>query len=353
MRLLKRFSIVILWIFLIFAALYFRLFFPEKEKSLNLFVWGGVLIPEHLIEFEKKTGIKINLSFYTSNEELLVKMMATDGIGYDLIMPSGYTTKQMIQKQLIKPLNHSKIAFWDEFDPRFLSLKFDPGNQYSLPYEWEIYGLGINRAFFANRTFNPSWKAIYDENVIDYKIAAQNDPVEAVGIAAFYLFGEVDSLSDLQFSEIKSLLKKQSSWVEAYSDSRGPYFLASGSAPVAVTTNAYIRKISANCPNLDFYVPKEGTFITVENFAISRASKKEKYIYQFLNYLYDKELQKDLFNDLGFLPVFKIPPEELNVLPYEKKLFEISLEEFSSFQYFQNLVPQQEVRNMWVEIKSF
>lgn len=353
MRLFKRFSIVVLWIFLIFAALYFRLFFPEKEKSLNVFVWGGVLIPEHLVEFEKKTGIKVNLSYYSSNEELLVKMMATDGVGYDLIMPSGYTTRQMIKKELIKPLDHSKIAFWDEFDPRLLDLKFDPKNRYSIPFEWEIYGLGINRAFFANRSFNPSWKSVYDEKVIDYKIAAQNDPVEAVGLAAFYLFGESDKVTPEQFGEIKTLLKKQSTWVEAYSDSRGPYFLASGSAPVAVTTNAYIRKISATCPNLEFFVPKEGTFITVENFSISRASKKDKYIYEFLNFLYNKEFQKDQFNELGFLPVLKIPSEELNVLPYEKKLFEISLEEFSSFQFFQNLVPQQEVRNMWVEVKSF
>ncbi len=355
MKFIRRLIIIFLWILLIFVALYFPSWdiFTPKEKSINIFAWGDVLLPKVLSDFEHDTGIKINISYYSTNEELQVKMQATHGVGYDLIMPTGYTVEILSDHHLLKPIDHTKISFWDSLDPFLLNRSFDPDNRYSIPFEWEIYGLGIDRAFFENRPFTPSWKTIFDKEIIDYRIAFLNDPIEAVGISSLYLFGAPKDITPQKFAAIKKLLIKQRNWVEAYSDFRAPYFIATGNCPIAVTTNSYIRKVCMLCENIDFVIPKEGSFITIENFCISNASTKEKYIYTFLNYLYNKQTMKDHFEEYGFFPAYKIPYEELTLYPHEKKLLEMTPEEFNNLHTFKNLVPQQKVRDLWVEVKSF
>ncbi|MDN3506201.1 MAG: extracellular solute-binding protein [Simkaniaceae bacterium] len=355
MHILKRLAIIFAWVFFIFAVLYYPSwrFVPTTEKSINVFVWGDALSFSVLSKFEKETGIKVNLSYYATNEELQVKMQATSGVGYDLIMPSNYTTEKLAKKGLLKPLDLSKIQFKEKLNPLLLNLSFDPSNQYSIPYSWEVYGLGYDRNFFANGSFVPTWKAIYDKQVIDYRIAVQNDPIEAVAFAAFYLFGQPKDITSEKFLQIKNLLLQQREWVEAYSDFRAPYFIATGNCPVAVTSNSYIRKIHGSYPNIDFALPKEGSFITIENFCIPKASTKEKYVYKFLNYLYTKESMTEHFKEFGFFPAYLLPYEKLSVYPYEKKLLEISPEEFSKLHFITNLVPQQQVRDLWVEVKSY
>lgn len=351
----KRISIILSWILLIAFCFYFPKLkvFPPKEKTLSIFAWGNILSPKVLSEFEKETGIKVNLSYYASNEELQVKMIATEGEGYDLIMPSDYTAKILIDRKLLKPIDHSKLKFWNQLNPFLLNLPFDPGNRYSIPFEWEVYGLGVDTNFFTNRTFIPSWKAVYDKEVVDYRIAAQNDPIEAVAISSFYLFGTTQNPSPQKFMQIKELLKQQRLWVEAYSDSRAPYFIATGNCPIAMTTSSYIRQMINLRPEIDFFIPNEGSFVSIENFSISHMSEKEEYIYVFLNYFYSEASVKAHFDELGLIPAYRLSPQELSVHPYERRLLEITPEEFERLQFFKNIYPQQQVRDLWVEVKSF
>lgn len=355
MKLIRRTGIIFLWVVALAICLYFPKWnlFPTEEKSINVFTWGNILSPTILSKFEKKTGIKVNLSYYSSNEELQVKMIATNGEGYDVIMPSDYTAQSLIAKQLVKPLAREKIQFWDRLNPLLLNLSYDPGNRYSIPFEYEIYGLGIDTDYFKTTPFVPSWKAIYDRNVINYRIAAQNDPVEAVAIAALYLFGTTKNISEDQLTQIRNLLKEQRNWVEAYSDSRAPYFIVTGNCPVAMTTSTYIRKMVSLNPAIDFIIPREGSFISIENFCLSKGCQNEDLVYELLNFLYREESIKTHFFEFGLIPAYLLPFEQLASYPYEKRLFAIDAEEFARFRFFTNIAPQQEIRDIWVDVKSF
>ncbi len=84
-----------------------------EPNSINVFAWGDILDPAVIADFEKETGIKVNLNYYSSNEELIVKLKATRGEGYDLIIPSDYAVKILIKEDLLKPI--------DQKPPRFLA----------------------------------------------------------------------------------------------------------------------------------------------------------------------------------------------------------------------------------------
>ncbi len=343
------------WILLISFALYFPgwKILPYEEKSINVFTWGDTLHPIVLKGFERETGIKVNLSYYASNEELLVKMKATRGKGYDLVMPSGYNVELMIQDQLLKTLDHRKLHFWKNLNPILLNTEFDPGSRYSIPFGWEVYGLGVDERFFKG-SFRPSWRAIYDPSVIDYKIAVSNHPGEAVSHASLYLFGTAQKdLTEEQFQQVRDLLFLQREWVEAYSDFRADYFIATGNCPVGLSTSTYIKRIRPLFPSINFVVPEEGTFITIENLCIPAASTKEEFVYKFLNYVYSKQALMIAYENYYIFPATLESIQALDLEDYEKKMLQDITRDPKKIQFFKNIMPVQRMTDLWVEVKSF
>lgn len=353
-KLCTRAFVILFWMIVIFASLYLPKvsFTGHESKSINIFAWGDILEPSVVAKFEEETGIKVHLSYYSSNEELLVKMKATKGEGYDLIIPSDYAVNILIQEKLLAPINKSKLTFWPEINKNLLGHSFDPNNDYSIPLEWEIFGFGIDKDYFSTHPLDPSWKLIFDSSMIDYKIAMSNDPIEAIQFAGFYLYGPIEELNKIQAGAVKTLLKKQKSWVEAYASFRGDYFLATRNCPVVVASSSYIWKTIRQFPFVSFVVPKEGTFITIENLAMPSISQKQAYTYQFINYLFKHESVKTQFEKFGFFPSTLQSLQGLIIEPEAKELINSSEEQFKHFHFIQEIMPQQEIHDTWVEVKS-
>ena len=67
-------------------------FAARAAGELNLFGWSEY-VPQAVIEgFTKETGIKVNFETFSSNEELISKLIA-GGSRYDLVQPSDYAAK--------------------------------------------------------------------------------------------------------------------------------------------------------------------------------------------------------------------------------------------------------------------
>lgn len=349
---INRALVVIFWIALIFGILYWPsgLFFREK-KSINVFAWGDILDPSVVAEFEKSSGIKVNLNFYASNEEMIVKLRATGGEGYDLIVPSDYSVEILTKEQLLKPLDKSQLTFFSNLNPRLLNHNFDPDNRYSVPFEWELFVLGIDKDFFRGKAIDPSWKMIFDPTVIDYKITMSNDPIQTLTMASFYLYGPLPSLSDTQLKNVTDLLIQQKDSVNAYADFRADYFLATKNSAVAVTSSSYIWRTMRKFPFVDYVIPKEGTFITIENFCIPHTSKKENLTYQLINFLYSRHSMKTHYETYGIFPATLDVTDDLNLDPKTRELMTMSSPDLQ-LHFARLLTSQGKIRDTWVQIKT-
>jgi spermidine/putrescine transport system substrate-binding protein len=354
-KFLLRSLIICLWVVFLFGILYFPVWSPvaHEEKSLNIFAWGDILDPAVIAEYEKETGVKVHLNYYSSNEELLVKLKATGGFGYDLIIPSDYAVGILIKEGLLKELDHNRFHFWNNLNPLLLGHFFDPQNRFSIPFEWELFGLGIDADYFKDRPFTPSWKMLFDPKVIDYKITMINDPIEAILFAAFYLYGPIDRLTSEQCADVKDLLIQQHSWVAAYADFRADYFLATKNCPVVVASSSYIWRSMRIFPFIKFKVPVEGTFLTIENLSIPKATSKEDLVYEFINFLYRPSSVAKHYHTYGFFPSTLDSLPHLNMDEDALYFLTISREEFKKFYFFRTLMPEQEIRDIWVQVKSF
>lgn len=353
-KFLIRSLIIFLWISLISCALYWPKWkvVQYDQNVINVFAWGDILDTDVIARFEKETGIKVTLNYYSSNEELIVKLKATGGLGYDLIIPSDYAVTTLIHEGMIKKIDRTKLDFWQTLNPALLGHFFDPNNQFSIPFAWELYGFGIDKDFFRNRSLDPSWKMIFDPKTVDYKIAMVNDPIEAVEFAAFYLYGLTKNLDAEQINKVKNTLIEQKKWVAAYASFRGDYFLATRSCPVVIASSSYIWRTMRLFDFVSYVIPKEGTFITIENLCIPALSEKDLLVYRFLNYLYRAESVASHYNTYGFFPSSLTLLDQENLDPQAAELMRSSIEDFKKFHFIQGLLPQEKVRDIWVEVKS-
>lgn len=351
-----RLCVITTWVCLIFSVLFStqtRQSRKVHQKILNIFSWSDVLPQEVLDDFKKTTGITVHVDYYSSNEELLIKLKNVQDSGYDLIIPSDYAVKILAKEGLIKPLNKQRLEFIEDLNPLLVGHDYDSENIYSLPLQWDVCGFGIDTEIFTEPENIPcTWDHLFKEELIHYKIAMTNDPIEAFSIASLYLFGKKEYLTQKERQQVKNLLIEQKKHVEAYAVPRADYILGSKNAAIALTLSAYILRSQEDFHFMRFVIPKNGTFLSIENVALPQTLQHEDNVYQFLNFLYQKENLAKACNAFG---VFPATQSAVSLLKNEQAFLdiqkEISQEGYQLF-FFKHLFPERELRLLWTEIKS-
>jgi len=101
--------------------------------ELNILTWDGY-IPQNILDgFSESENVKINISNFESNEEMLAKISAGNS-GYDLVIGSDYIIDIARKENLLSELDKSKIPNYENLDEGYLSKFYDPENKYTVPY---------------------------------------------------------------------------------------------------------------------------------------------------------------------------------------------------------------------------
>ena len=131
----------------------------KKSTTLNLYAWSEYVPQQLLDDFSTKYGITVNYDTYSSNEEMLAKLQA-GASGYDVIIPSDYTVAIMIKQNMLEPIDTSKLKNFGNLDPRFINRDYDPGNKYTIPYQWGTTGLIYDKTLVPSAP--KSWSDLWD-----------------------------------------------------------------------------------------------------------------------------------------------------------------------------------------------
>jgi spermidine/putrescine transport system substrate-binding protein len=112
----------------------------EVEDSLNVYSWADYDDPDVLEAFGA-TGPQLQVDSYSSNEEMLAKLVAANGAsGYDIVVPTGVFIPQMSSNGLLMELDHGKLKNFGNLDPAYLGQSWDPDNKWSVPKDWGTTG---------------------------------------------------------------------------------------------------------------------------------------------------------------------------------------------------------------------
>lgn len=263
---------------------------PPKERVVNLYIWGDYTSKEVLDEFTRRTGIKVQESNYSSNEELLAKLQA-GATGFDLAVPSDYMVSVMSKLDLLTPLDQSKVPNVKNIDPRFLKKAFDPENKVSLPYAWSITGIAVHRGLYKEPV--TSWSAVFDNPAAQGRIAVLDDVREAMGAAL-----KVNGLS-LNATDPKDLEKAKATLVAAKKNiktfnSMPADLLASDEVMIAQMYSGEALSAGRDSgKQIDFVIPEEGAALAIDNVVILRDAPHVEEAYALMNYFFDVSANAD------------------------------------------------------------
>ena len=119
----------------------------DDSKVLRIITWASYVPADVIAQFKKETGIEVQVTL-SNNEEMISKLRATGGAGFDLAQPSQDRIFGAQQEfRIYRPLDTSKVKL-DEFVPELVdAVKKNAtvdGKLYGLPYVWGTEGLVYN-----------------------------------------------------------------------------------------------------------------------------------------------------------------------------------------------------------------
>jgi len=267
------------------------------QKTLNVLNWSSY-IPDTVIKnFEKETGIKVNYSTYSSNEECLAKISSSKMGTYDLIFPSDYMLEIMINRSLLEKIDLKKVENYKNINENYLNLFYDPNNEYSLPFIAASTVIAINREVVKDeiKSYNDLLNSKYKNEIV-----VIDDQRIIIGMALLANGFSMNSTSEIELKVAKNWLLKLKENLKAYDSDSPKNFLISKEASIAVLWNAEGALASMENKNIENIFPKEGFAISIDNFAVPKGAKNKEELYAFINYILKPEVMKEIINSYPY-----------------------------------------------------
>ena len=258
-----------------------------SQRVLNVCSWGEYIDESLIEEFEAQTGIEVNYRTSPSNEELY-STLQSGGTSYDVIVPSDYMISQLIEEDMLQPLDYSKIPNFEKIDDRFKNLSYDPENLYTVPYTWGTLGIIYNTTMVDEPI--TSWGAMFSDDYAGNILLIANSR-DAFAMALYYLGYDVNTTDEAQIREAYELV--------ADAKARGVYagqgmdeiFQIMEGGNLAIATyyaGDFLTMYEAN-PDLAFVIPEEGSNWFVDSMCILKDAQNVDEAHEWINFIASTE----------------------------------------------------------------
>jgi spermidine/putrescine transport system substrate-binding protein len=253
---------------------------PRPE--IRLFTWSEYFKPEELAAFEKETGIKTKIDYYSSNEEMLTKIQLTaDGEGYDLILPSDYMVRTMIELRLLSKLDPSKLPFLADFPEEGRRPPYDPELSYSVPLAVGLTGLAWNSKLLPKLPKDLGWKEFFTLPELKGKVTVLDDTKETLQAALLVAGKDLSTATAEDVKRAFAYLKEHKEQLKGFTSETRSAILADECA-LCMAYSGDVLAVAADKPEIHFVEPKDGLSIWSDNFAIPANAPNKEAAYLFM-----------------------------------------------------------------------
>ncbi|THF88277.1 spermidine/putrescine ABC transporter substrate-binding protein [Deinococcus sp. KSM4-11] len=264
-------------------------------RTLRVFIWSEYIDPDIVTAFEKANGVKVILDTYESNEAMLAKLQG-GGSEYDIAVPSNYVIQTMARAGLLQPLNKTWLPNLKNIGAGFLNAAYDPGNTYSVPYQYAATGLAFNRARYAPPT--ATWDLIFGPQDT-LKFILLDDPREVVGAALKYLGFSANTTDVAQLRAARDLLRRTVAKRGFEGFDGGPGTRNKLLAKQIDLGQIYVGDLliaTEEDKNVQVELPQEGTTISMDTLVVLRRSPNPELAHRFINYILSAEVGAAISN---------------------------------------------------------
>ena len=261
----------------------------DLEGDLSVYTWGDYDSPDVVEGFTSELGPKVTLDSYSSNEELIAKLIAAkDTSGYDIVVPTGVFIPQMIENGLLTKFNKELLPNMSNMDPAFLGRAWDPGNDYSVCKAWGTTGYIYDKTVITREL--ATWADFFDaaQNEASGKTAMSDDPAGIIG--SYFWANDLDwnteDPDELEASR-KYLVEEIAPHISAFDSYPGTNAIPQGTQVLMQAWNGDARlglTESSEPDRWQWVLPGPVTELWMDNWAIAAGAPHPEAAHAFINY---------------------------------------------------------------------
>ena len=260
-----------------------------QEKTLRLLTWGDYVPADVKAQFEKESGYTVEITL-SNNEEMISKLRATGGAGFDLAQPTqDRITGPQQEFKIYKAMDLSKVKS-DLFIPSMLAATKKnttlAGKVYGLPHIWGTDGLVVNTKLAKMSDYPDLCRAdvkrktavrLKRPTLLAFAFAAGKDP--------FALYNNPKAYSALMDSVGKTLIACKGNlkffWDNKDQVNNG---MLTDELVGAMLWDTGGWKLNGQKPEIQFIAPKSGALGWIDTFAIPAKGKNDAAAYAWINF---------------------------------------------------------------------
>ncbi len=255
----------------------------SSKGEVVVYNWGEYIDPDTLSMFEEETGIKVIYDEFETNETMYPKVEAGATV-YDVICPSDYTIRKMIENDLLQEIDLDHIPNAKNIGAQYYKEAegFDPGNRYAVPYCWGTVGILYNKTMVDEKV--DSWEILWDPKYKD-NILMQDSVRDAFMVALKTKGYSMNTLDLDELTEAKNYLLEQKPLVQAYVVDQVRDKMIGNEAAIGVIYSGEAIYTQRENPDLEYVIPKEGTNVWIDSWVIPKNAKNLENAEKFIDFM--------------------------------------------------------------------
>ncbi|MDD5304567.1 MAG: spermidine/putrescine ABC transporter substrate-binding protein, partial [Elusimicrobia bacterium] len=180
--------------------------------------------------------------------------------------------------------------------PGFRRPPYDP-EESTVPYLWGTTGIAYNRKKIKKPP--TSWWDLWDEKYKD-RVSMLDNVRDCIAVAMQLLNIPQTTRDPEDFRKIRELLVKQKPLVKQYSSASYLNSLVAGEIDLAMTWSGDLFQTARENPDLDYVIPKEGTYMWVDCLAVMRGSRHRADTLRLIDYLLEPSVAAGIANSVRY-----------------------------------------------------
>ena len=319
---------------------------PGAAETLRLLTWSNYAPDEVIAKFEEENpDITVEVT-YSSNEDMIAKLRATGGAGFDLAQPShDRIAAAQAEYGIYKPIDLSKVNV-DVLDANLAKGVADnttiDGALYSIPFDWGTTGLAVDV------TKAPDVKGFDD--LCDPAYAGKTSmrlrrtillgTAFAMGKDPFALYADPAAYQEM-LNEVEAKLIECKANIKAFWEGGTDLeaMLVSGEVVASEAWDQNAFKLTQPNPNIRFVPPETGALTWIDTFTLPAKGEADDAAYKWINFVLREDIVPLMSASTGSIIAVKgglelLPPELAKVVTAS-----FTQADLDNLKYFANIPP--------------
>ncbi len=282
----------------------------SSSGELNLLMWSDEFPDPVIPNFEKASGIKVNQTPFSQNEEQINKLQATGGEGFDLCQPTANRAPQYRDLQVLAPFDTNKLKNMSALVPSMIGNSknlwtWDDG-LYHLPHLWGSEALSYRTDLYPGDVKDLSYGSLWDDAVKGHIQGRGHSFLLGIGLWMDYT-GQMPSNRMLDGYKDEENFKKlwdpilafaieHKPWVKQFWDSADntKSGLMENDVWIGQTWDGPPLSLKKEGKPVNYTSPKEGAIVWLDGLSLLKSAENLEQVYEFINFIHTPEVAAQL-----------------------------------------------------------